>query len=481
MEMPQGFEGSGKDRKVCKLKKSLYGLKQSPRAWFEKFTKAVKRFGFTRGQTDHTLFLKTSVGKITILIVYVDDIIITRDSFEEMKAVKKVLAWDFELKHLGQLRCFLGMEIARSKKGILVSQRKYVLDLLKEIGMLGCKPIETPIKPNMKFEKMSCDVLVDKDFMSLNILINCLCNIERGSDGFVVFGAILMLGFSPNIVTFTCLIKGLCVERKIMESMELFKKMVAVGCRADVITCDTLIGGLCKTGKISVAIKLLEEMANGNKESGVICRPYVVVYNTIIDGLCKAGLVENARQLFLEHMVQRGVVPDIYTYTVEMFNALVNNKFTVSIEGLNFLIDGFCKTKRLGTAWYLFQKFSLHGNLVPDVVTYNILIDGLCKNGQLEMANELLSYMEEKGSAPNNPAKVHPAAQMLNIGYGKRKCLEDALRSGQSAAVKKLDSSKQPDLELLAQVSMVSRLKKENVVKLVSYCIDGPLYVLVIN
>ncbi|XP_031271629.1 uncharacterized protein LOC116130018 [Pistacia vera] len=102
------------------------------------------------------------VGKITILIVYVDDIIITRDSFEEMEAIKKVLAQDFELKDLGQLRYFLGMESGRSKKGISVSQRKYVLDLLKEIGMLGCKPIKTPIEPNMKFEKMSCDALVDK-------------------------------------------------------------------------------------------------------------------------------------------------------------------------------------------------------------------------------------------------------------------------------------------------------------------------------
>ena len=102
MEMPQGFEGSGKDGKVCKLKKSLYGLKKSPRAWFEKFTKAVKRYGFTQGQTDHTLFLKTSVGKITILVVYVDYIIITGDSFEEMEVVKKVV-----LKKWRLLRRFL--------------------------------------------------------------------------------------------------------------------------------------------------------------------------------------------------------------------------------------------------------------------------------------------------------------------------------------------------------------------------------------
>ncbi|XP_031271280.1 pentatricopeptide repeat-containing protein At1g62670, mitochondrial-like [Pistacia vera] len=194
------------------------------------------------------------------------------------------------------------------------------------------------------------------------------------SDSFAVFGAILKKGFSPNVVTFNCLIKG----------------------------------------KISVAIKLLEEMVNGNKESSVICRLDVVTYNTIIDGLCKAGLVEKARQLFLEHMIQRAKVKDarnlvgeigvndvfLDSWTYDIFiNGLCKNGF--SIVGLNSLIDGLCKTKRLATAWDLFQKFSLHGNLVPDFVTYNILISGLCKNGQLEMANELLSYMEEKGCAPN--------------------------------------------------------------------------------
>ncbi|XP_031272861.1 pentatricopeptide repeat-containing protein At1g73400, mitochondrial-like [Pistacia vera] len=85
-----------------------------------------------------------------------------------------------------------------------------------------------------------------EDLMSLTVLINYLCKIERVSKGFVVFGEILKKGFSPDAPTFNCLIKGLCVERKIVESMELFQKMVVVGCRPDVTTYGTLIGGLCK-------------------------------------------------------------------------------------------------------------------------------------------------------------------------------------------------------------------------------------------
>ena len=78
MRLPPGFETKFGAEKVCKLKKSLYGLKQSPRAWFERFGKAVKRLGYDQSQADHTMFYRHSKeGKITVLIIYVDDIILT--------------------------------------------------------------------------------------------------------------------------------------------------------------------------------------------------------------------------------------------------------------------------------------------------------------------------------------------------------------------------------------------------------------------
>ena len=89
---------------------------------------------------------------MTILIVYVDDIILTRDDTREVERLKKVLATKFEVKDLGQMRYCLGMEIARSRKGISISQRKYVLNLLTETGMLGCKPSDTPIKARNRME-----------------------------------------------------------------------------------------------------------------------------------------------------------------------------------------------------------------------------------------------------------------------------------------------------------------------------------------
>ncbi|CAN1791793.1 Retrovirus-related Pol polyprotein from transposon TNT 1-94, partial [Linum perenne] len=151
MSIPPGMNVGTKES-VCKLHKALYGLKQSPRAWFDRFTGAVKASGYNQSLADHTMFMKHgNEGRLAILIVYVDDIIITGDDIEEIRKLKLKLATEFEIKDLGELRYFLGMEVARSKRGLVISQRKYILDLLKETGMLGCKPIDTPMETNKKF------------------------------------------------------------------------------------------------------------------------------------------------------------------------------------------------------------------------------------------------------------------------------------------------------------------------------------------
>ncbi|RVW23954.1 Retrovirus-related Pol polyprotein from transposon TNT 1-94 [Vitis vinifera] len=163
MDIPAGLETTSNFNKVCRLRKSLYGLKQSPRAWFERFTKVVKGYGFVQCQSDHTLFVKHfPEGKLAIIIVYVDDIILTGDHEEKIDLLKKLLTKEFEIKNLGTLKYFLGMEIARSKKGIVVSQRKYVLDLLNETRMLGCKPAETPMDTTVKLEESDGSAPVDK-------------------------------------------------------------------------------------------------------------------------------------------------------------------------------------------------------------------------------------------------------------------------------------------------------------------------------
>lgn len=107
-------------------------------------------------------FKHTKEGKIVILIVYVDDFIVTGNDRDEIRKLKEMLAKEFEIKDLGILGYLVGIEVARLSKGIFVSQTKYVLDLLQEIGMLGCKPANTLIDPNYNWRTTVKSNVVDK-------------------------------------------------------------------------------------------------------------------------------------------------------------------------------------------------------------------------------------------------------------------------------------------------------------------------------
>ncbi|KAA0067907.1 S-formylglutathione hydrolase [Cucumis melo var. makuwa] len=117
-----------------------------------KFTTFVKSQGYSQGHSDHSLFIKVSkVRKIVVLIVYVDDIVLFGDEIVEIVQLKK-MGDELEIKELGNLKYFFGVEIASSEEGIFVSQRKYTFDLLTETGMMGCQPANTSIAFNAKLE-----------------------------------------------------------------------------------------------------------------------------------------------------------------------------------------------------------------------------------------------------------------------------------------------------------------------------------------
>jgi hypothetical protein len=157
MEISPGCSKSNTAGKVCRLRKSLYDLKQSPRAWFDRCRRALCGMGYKQCNGDHTVFYRHSERRITILAVYVDDIVITEDDAIEIRHLMDTLSEQSEVKDLGQLKYFLGIKIARSPKGIFLSQRKYVLDLLTEIHMLGCRSISTHIDQNHKLSAESGD------------------------------------------------------------------------------------------------------------------------------------------------------------------------------------------------------------------------------------------------------------------------------------------------------------------------------------
>ncbi|RVW92097.1 Retrovirus-related Pol polyprotein from transposon RE1 [Vitis vinifera] len=134
------------------LKKYIWIFHQD--AWCQKSN--------VRSNSDHTLFLKKQHGKITTLIVYVDDMVVTGNDPEERKALQNYLSREFEMKDLGPLKYFLGIEVSRSSEGIFLSQRKYALDLLQETGMSGCQPVNTPIEEGLKLCVEPNQVSTDK-------------------------------------------------------------------------------------------------------------------------------------------------------------------------------------------------------------------------------------------------------------------------------------------------------------------------------
>ena len=152
MEVPLGFESDLATKKVCKLKKVLYGLKQSPRAWFGRFAKVMK-----------IICCSLSIQRVIALLIYVDDIIVTGNDKKERQTLKQCLIKEFEIKELGMLKYFLRIKVAYSKQRIFISQQKYITNLVKETRKLACKPTSTPIDPNNKLGKAEEDVAVDRE------------------------------------------------------------------------------------------------------------------------------------------------------------------------------------------------------------------------------------------------------------------------------------------------------------------------------
>lgn len=149
MKIPPGLSTS-KPNQVCKLSKSLYGLKQASRKWYEKLTTLLISNDYKQAASDASLFTKSTPETFTIILVYVDDIILAGNSLSEFQIIKNALHQAFKIKDLGILKYFLGLEVAHSHSGISLCQRKYCLDLLNDSGLLGSKPVSTPSDPSIK-------------------------------------------------------------------------------------------------------------------------------------------------------------------------------------------------------------------------------------------------------------------------------------------------------------------------------------------
>ncbi|XP_059315701.1 uncharacterized protein LOC132066399 [Lycium ferocissimum] len=159
MSLPEGSHRQG-EKRVCKLLKSLYGLKQASRQWNIKLTTALIGAGYSQSSHDHSLFTKQKGRGMVLVLIYVDDLLITGSCPTLIEETKKYLQSQFKVKDLGILKYFLGIEVMRSKSGILLNQTKYTLELIADVGLNGSKVSPTPLEANTKLTSVDYDAAV---------------------------------------------------------------------------------------------------------------------------------------------------------------------------------------------------------------------------------------------------------------------------------------------------------------------------------
>lgn len=151
MEQPPGFLDPDHPDYVCRLRKAIYGLKQAPHAWYVELKTFLLTLGFKNSLADESLFIMHKDNKQTVyLLVYVDDILVTGSSKDLINTILVKLADRFSVKDPEDLNYFLGIEAHRTNRGLHLSQRKYILDLLHKYNMIDAKPVATPMAASPK-------------------------------------------------------------------------------------------------------------------------------------------------------------------------------------------------------------------------------------------------------------------------------------------------------------------------------------------
>ncbi|GAB2268162.1 hypothetical protein Dimus_038698 [Dionaea muscipula] len=156
MLQPDGFIED--DNKVCRLRKSIYGLKQASRQWYLKFNEVITSFGFLENTLDECIYMKISGSAFILLILYVDDILLASSNVLLLKDTKSLLSNQFDMKDMGEAHYVLGIEIIRDRQKCMLglSQKGYIDRILQRFGMQGCKGGSSPMSKGDSLHKGQC-------------------------------------------------------------------------------------------------------------------------------------------------------------------------------------------------------------------------------------------------------------------------------------------------------------------------------------
>ena len=154
MKQPEGFVIKGQEHLVCRLKRSIYGLKQSSRCWNSVLDKRLKKMGFVQTASDPCIYVATE-GEMFVIAVHVDDIVLATRSDKRMAEVKRGLGEGFEVKDMGELHHFLGVKVMQNllTGEVWIGQPAYAERVLEKFGMENAKPIATPVDVSLKLVK----------------------------------------------------------------------------------------------------------------------------------------------------------------------------------------------------------------------------------------------------------------------------------------------------------------------------------------
>ena len=154
MKQPEGFVADGQEHLVCRLRKSIYGLKQSSRCWSQALDAQLKLVGFKQSTSDPCIYTsRTESDGLFILAMYVDDILLAGKSQQKIAQVKPDLRKRFWLKDMGELHHFIGINVQQCSNEIWIGQPSYTQTSIKKFGMEHCKPANIPVTPGTKLLK----------------------------------------------------------------------------------------------------------------------------------------------------------------------------------------------------------------------------------------------------------------------------------------------------------------------------------------
>lgn len=265
---------------------------------------------------------------------------------------------------------------------------------------------------NNHYLDMARDILYDPNLTHLgispntcsyNLVIKAYCKADDVGSAWGLFRHMEAQGCVCDVITYAALIGGLCRNGRVEESIGLLREMFDKRCHPDVVVYNTIINGLCREGDVVRA----EEMLSDMEERG--CEPDVVTYNSLMYGLCKMGKFQDAVGLLKDVMPQKGIPPDLISFSTLMCfanscdfrvlqSSMLAKGFSPDVAWCSIVIKALCKQGSILEALHFVNSF-------PNAVSYRVVIGSLCGEGMYDHARKILGEALKKGFVGNHTNK----------------------------------------------------------------------------